>query len=123
MKKIKLESVELLYNAEAHFAAAEKYPDGLIQELQKKGVESYEAMIWAFVETAKQAELYRRFMGEKPRHVITEKEARMLLTAGQLRIATKMVMDAIIDGLGEGDGDEEIDEVLMELEKKTGATA
>ena len=122
MRKIKLESVELLYNAEAHFAAAEKYPDGLINELQKRGVESYEAMIWAFTETARQAELYRRFMGETPRRIITEREARMLLTAGQLRIATKMVMDAIIDGLGEGDGDEEIDEVLMELEKKTGKT-
>lgn len=122
MRKIKIESVDLLYNAEAHFAAAEKYPDGLINELQKRGVESYDAMIWAWTEMAKQAELYKRFMGESPKKIMTEKDARTLLTAGQLRIASTMVMNAIIDGLGEGDGDEEIDEVLVELEKKTGKT-
>lgn len=122
MKKIKLESIKLLYNAEAHFAAAEKYPDGLMNELQKRGVESYNAMLWAFTEMAKQAELYRRYMGESPRRILTEKDLRTLMNAGQIRIASKMVLDAIIDGLGEGDGDEEIDEVLLELEKKTEKT-
>ena len=73
---MKIESIKLLYNAAAHFAACEKYPDGLIKELQKPGVESFDAMFWALTETAKQAELYRRFLGEKPRKVLSEAAIR-----------------------------------------------
>lgn len=117
--KMKLSSVKLLYNAEAHFAAFEKYPEGLMKQLQIKGPESYEAMLWAFAEAAKQAELYRRFMGEKPKRILTVEEWRMIIKPGQLSQAGEMVMQAIIEGLGPGpEEDEEIDEVLQELEKK-----
>lgn len=120
---MKIESIKLLYNAAAHFAACEKYPDGLIKELQKPGVESFDAMFWALTETAKQAELYRRFLGEKPRKVLSEAEWRTILKPGQMAKATEAIFQAVIAGLGDGaDDDEEIDEVLLELEKKTGRT-
>ena len=120
---MKIESVKLLYNAAAHFAACEKYPDGLIAEMGKPGVASFDAMFWAFTEAAKQAELYRRFMGETPKRIITEAEWRMIIKPGQMSKATGMLMDAITAGLSSGDDeDQEIDEVLMELEKKTGKT-
>lgn len=123
--KIKIESVGLLYNAAAHFAANERYPEGLVAEMNKKGIESYEAVLWAFTEMAKQYELRRRFMGEKPKKILTEADWKNLLGVQQLRTATARVMDALIAGLGEEEHDEEreIDEVLAELEKKTGSTS
>lgn len=120
---MKIESVKLLYNAAAHFAACEKYPDGLINEMKKQGTASFDAMFWAFTEAAKQAELYRRFMGETPRRILTEADWRTIIKPGQMSKAAGMVMDAIATGLSSGDDeDQEIDEVLLELEKKTGAT-
>ena len=118
---MKIDKVELLYNMAAHFAAAEKYPDGLVKELQKPSIESYNALMWAFAECAKQAELWRRFMGEMPRKILTEEQWRLILKPPQLKEATAMVMKAIIDGLGEHDEEQEVDEVLQELEaqKKT----
>lgn len=120
---MKIESIRLLYNASAHFAACEKYPDGLIKEMQKPGAESFDAMFWALTETAKQSELYRRFLGERPRKILTEAEWRTILKPGQMAKAAEIVLQAVIAGLGDGtDDEEEIDEVLMELEKKTGKT-
>lgn len=120
---MKLGSVKLLYNASAHFAACEKYPDGgLVEAIRKPDASSFDAVLWAWTEAAKQAELYRRFLGEDPKRILTESEWRMLIKPGQMAQVTNRVMEAIIDGMSSGDGDEdkEIDEVLMELEKKTG---
>lgn len=118
---MKIDSVKLLYNADAHFAAAEKYPDGLFKELKKPGVESYDAAFWAFAECAKQAELWRRFMGEKPKKILTEQEWRMIIKPAQITTVTQKTIEAIMEGLAEDkDEDEEVDEVLLELEKKTG---
>lgn len=122
---MKLGSVKLLYNAAAHFAACEKYPEGLIKEMSKQGVESFDAMLWGFTEAAKQAELYRRFLGETPRKILSEAEWRLIIKPGQMSQATNMLMDAIIAGLAtdNNDEDQEIDEVLAELEKKTSRAA
>jgi len=120
---MRIDSVQLLYNAAAHFAAAEKYPDGLMKELQKIGVASYEAAFWTFAECAKQAELWRRFMGEKPRKILTEAEWRMAIKPAQIEKMVEKVIEAISAGLAQDkDEDEEIDEVLLELEKKTART-
>lgn len=119
---MKISSVKLLYNAAAHFAACEKYPDGgLVEAIRKPDASSFDAVLWAWTESAKQAELYRRFMGEDPKRILTEEEWRMLIKPGQMAQLTNRVMEAIIDGMGaESDKEQEIDEVLMELEKKTG---
>ena len=117
---MKIDSVPLLYNAAAHFAACEKYPDGLVTELKKENAESFEAMLWAFTEMAKQAELYRRFMGETPRRILTEDEWKSIMRPNQLGRATVRVFEALTKGLSTAadDEDQEIDEVLIELEKK-----
>lgn len=121
---MKIDSVTLLYNAAAHFAAAEKYPEGLFKELHKPNVESYDAAFWTFAECAKQAELWRRFMGERPKKILTEAEWRMAIKPAQIGKMVAKVLTAMSEGLAEDkDEDEEIDEVLMELEKKTGKTS
>ena len=121
---MKIESVKLLYNMAAHLAASEKYPNGLMNELKIPGAASFDAMFWAFAECAKQAELYRRFLGEKPRRILTEQEWRLIVKPGQNAKMAEMLLKAITEGLGDGaDDDQEIDEVLAELEKKSGKTS
>lgn len=119
---MRLKDYQYLYNAAAHFAAAEKYPgpEGLIGELKKPGAAAFAPLCWALAETAKQGELMRRYMGEDPRETPTEEEFRLKLRPNQIRAATGIVMDAMIDGLGGKDEGEEVDEVLEELQKKTG---
>lgn len=121
---MKIDSVPLLYTAAAHFAASEKYPDGLVKEMQKESAEAFDAVFWAFAEMAKQAELYRRFMGEEPRRILTEEEWRLTLRPAQIKRATARVLEALTKGLvdKEDDEEQEIDEVLLELEKKTKKT-
>lgn len=121
---MKIESVKLLYNMAAHLAAVDKYPEGLMDELRKSGKASFDAMYWAFAECAKQAELYRRFLGESPRRILTEADWRLLVKPGQSGKMTEMLLTAIAKGLGDSsDDDQEIDEVLAELEKKSGKTS
>lgn len=117
---MKLKGMELLYNASAHFAAANKYPEGLIKELQKGGQESFDALCWVLAETAKQAELMRRHLGENPKDYPNEDDFRVGLTIRQLRTATEMAVNAVIKGLkgDEPDEDEEIDLGLLELESE-----
>ena len=118
---MKIKNMELLYNAAAHFAAITKFPDGLVKELQKGGEGGFDALCWGMAEMAKQAELSRRHMGEDPKDYPSADDFKVGLRVNQIRLATEMVMNAIIKGLrgDEPDEDEEIDEVLLELEKKT----
>lgn len=121
--KFDINSVPLFYNAAAHFAAAEKYPNGLLEELKKPNADSYEAVIWGFAEMAKQAELYRRFMGETPRRILSADEWRNMLTMQQLRQATKRVIETMVESANDdGAETEAIDVVLQQIEKKTGRT-
>lgn len=118
---MKLKNIRFLYNAAAHFAAEEKYPEGVINELRKKGAESFNALCWVLGETAKQAELMRRYMGETPEEVPTEEEFRLKLRPSQIHEASEIVLNTIVKGLrgDEEDEEEEIDEVLLEMQKKT----
>lgn len=117
---MKLKKIRFLYNAAAHFAAEEKYPEGLINELRKNGAEAFEALCWVLGETAKQAELMRRYMGETPEEVPTEAEFRLKLRPGQIHEASEIALNAIVKGLrGDDDEEEEVDEILLEMQKKT----
>ena len=88
-----IKDLHLLYNAAAHFAAQEKYPDGLISAMSSTGKEGFDALCWAVVELSTQGELCRRAMGHDKAKLLTLEE----------------------------DENAEVDEVLAELEKKTGA--
>lgn len=116
---MKLKNVQLLYNAAAHFNAAEKYPEGLVNELQKTGAESYEALFWAFSEMMKQAEMIRRFMGETPNTYYSPEELKLIMRPNQIPIASEMVFRELANALNTPGENEEIDLVLQEFQKKT----
>lgn len=115
---MKLKDLTLVYNAAAHFHAAEKYPDGLVEELKKPGIESFEALCWALGEMALQGELMRRHMGETPKEMPTAENFMLALRPNQLAKATTMVFEELARAMGAGDEDEEIDLVLLEINKQ-----
>lgn len=119
---MRLKDFTYLYNAAAHFAAAERFtgPEGLVGALRQPGAAALEPLCWALAEMSKQGELLRRYMGETPRETPTAEEWMLKLRPNQIRAATGIVMEAMIEGLGKADDGEEVDEVLQELEKKTG---
>lgn len=107
----------LLYNAAAHFAAAEKYPEGLLAEMCKPGEEGLEALCWALSALSAQAELARRAQGYDKGEFQSPEDIRALLMPKDLIPARKAVLEAVSRGLGDG-GEDEVDEVLLELQKK-----
>ena len=116
---MKLKDLKLRYNAAAHFNAAEKYPGGLVEELRKPGKESFDALCWALSEMAKQEELMRRHMGEAPQPYPSEETLKLALKPNQIPKAAEMVFIELANGMGAKDNeDEEIDLVLLELEKQ-----
>lgn len=116
---MKLKDLKLVYNAAAHFHAAEKYPDGLIEALKQPGIGALEALCWALAEMALQGELMRRYMGETPRETPTAEQFMVGLRPNQLARATEMVFQELVNGLGSRNEDDEIDLVLQEIQKKT----
>lgn len=122
-KRMDLKQYHYVYNAAAHFAAAEKYPDGLMLELQKPGSASFDALCWTLAETATQGELIRRAEGYDRGKIPEEEDFRLRLRPNQIREASEIALRAIVQGLrgDEGPEDTEIDEVLDEIEKKRDA--
>jgi len=108
-----------LYNAAAHFAAQDKYSDGLIAALAQKGRDGFTALCWALEELSTQAELERRYMGHDPRPVIKAKEAEVCMSVSDILVAREIVLNAISRGLKSSDEPTEVDEILMETQKKT----
>lgn len=83
--------------------------------------EGFEALCWAVAELATQGELLRRHMGYEPRELLTAEKVRRELAPHQVTQAISFVMAAVIHGIHEpSDADDEVDEVLEELQKKTG---
>lgn len=115
--------LHLLYNAAAHFAAQEKYPDGLIGAMAGAGKEGFEALCWAIVELSTQGELCRREMGYDRDGMLTLEQVSRQMLPRDIVVAKQAVLDAVIKGLRAPEEDEnaEVDEVLAELEKKTDA--
>jgi len=117
---INFDKYHYLYNADAHFKAQEKYPDGYFSVLLAGDKNSFDALTWFLAELSLQGELVRRYMGEDKGEYLTEERARHMLSIKQMPEALRIVVTAIKDGLEiEADENEEIDEVLMELQKKT----
>lgn len=110
---------DYVYNAAAHFAGVDKYPDGLVNALMDKGRVCFDATCWVLAEMAMQAELIRRDMGYDKRDVPTEAHIRARLMPTDFLAARTLIMDRISKGLhGEDEAEKEVDEVLQELEKK-----
>lgn len=124
---------ELVYNAAAHFAAIQKYPgnlpdaeaehpDGLADAIMRSGLPGFEATCWALELLSTQGELIRRDMGYDPGETIREAWALLHLSPFDALEAKRRIMQAVSRGLrAHGDENEEVDEVLAELQKKTGS--
>lgn len=109
-----------VYNAEAHFKGVDKYPGGVMDAMQKEGTEGFNALCWLLAEMSMQGELIRRDMGYDKGEVLKEDYLRRNIKIRELNKAREIALGAIIQGLkGEDKEDDEIDEVLMELQKKT----
>lgn len=110
----------LTYNAAAHFAAKEKYPGGLMQAMVEEGEQGLDALCWALEELSTQGELIRRNLGYDPKEPLQAKILKAILRPADLLSAKTQVLGAIHKGLSPSQEDEEeIDEVLAELQKKT----
>lgn len=117
-----LKNIHLLYNALAHFHCMEKYPDGIIQAISEDGEESLYATCWALRELHTQYNLSQKALGYEPEQNITESAFLTQLKIHQVVEAKTMIISAVIHGMkAEDDPNEEVDEVLQELQKKTEA--
>lgn len=120
-----------VYNAAAHFAAMEKYPDtedpdteekkgGLVNAVLQGGIAGFDALCWALEELSTQGELVRRNMGYDKQEPISAQTARVALKPYDVIAAKGLVMEAVAKGLrNDEDENNEVDEVLAELQKKT----
>lgn len=117
---INFDDYTFLYNADAHFKAMERYPNGFFATILRNDLEGFNAVCWGLAETSLQGELYRRFQGEDKKDYLTEAKIRNSLTIPDMSEAVGVLINAINKGMKTDDDDEEIDEVLMELQKKTG---
>lgn len=117
---MKIDTCNLVYNAAAHFAAMDRYGDGLINAITQKGLAGFDALCWALEELSTQGELIRRDMGYDHAEPIKSENAKKYLRPTQILSAKQAVINAILGGLSIGDDDtQEVDEVLLELQKKT----
>ncbi len=114
-----LSKYHFTYNAAAHFAAMDKYPDGLIEAITKTGTEGFEALCWALEELSTQGELVRRDMGYDKGPIIKAEQAKTNLLPYEIMGAKQVVLDAIVRGINVPEETKVIDEVLMEIQKKT----
>lgn len=64
-------------------------------------------------------ELYRRYAGHEKGPVLTKEQVQAVLLPWELVEAKKAVMEAVLAGLQREEPEEEVDEGLAELEKKT----
>lgn len=117
---INFDNYTYLYNADAYFKAEEKYPDGFFQTLLRRDKQGFDAVCWGLAELSMQGELVRRYQGCDAEEYLTEEKVRHFLDIKEVPRAVEVLVDAITKGLSiNSKEDEEIDEVLMELQKKT----
>lgn len=113
---------KLTYNAAAHYAGEEQYPNGLASAIIEPGKPGFEALCWALSELSTQTELIRRDLGYDKRPILSPEYFARTLKLPDVVAAKGDVIKAISRGLNAGEEDDEVDEVLLELQKKTEAT-
>jgi hypothetical protein len=110
-----LSNYQFAYNAQAHFDAKKKYPDGLLNAIQ---ADDFDAICWALEELSTQAELIRRDMGHDRQIPLKAETVKRLLMPSQIVDAKNLIYEAIVRGMSR-DESEEVDEVLAANQKKT----
>jgi hypothetical protein len=113
---MKLDNYHFIYNAQAHFNAKKRYPDGLLKAIQS---DDFDAICWALEELSTQGELVRRDMGHDRETPLKAETVRRLLMPIQIIDAKNIIYTAIARGMSSGDETEEVDEVIAENQKKT----
>lgn len=108
-----------VFNASAYFDALDKYPDGFIEPLLKGGRDSFDAICWFLQELSTQGELIRRHYGMDKHQILLEETARAMLKPRDIVQARDIILNAITKGMNTDNDEEEVDEVLLELQKKT----
>lgn len=123
--KFKGTHYDLVYNAAAHFAAQERYPQGLLTAINETSTASFHALCWAVEELAKQGELVHRAMGHEAAQMITQEEIATFISFSDVIQIKTEVLQAISNGLQQRTAkpNEEIDLGLIELQKKTELTS
>ena len=119
MGKIDFSKYSFVFNASAYFNALDKYPDGFIEPLLKGGRDSFDAICWFLQELSTQGELIRRHYGMDKREVLLEETSRSLLKPKDIVEARNLIIETITKGMNSDGDEEEVDEVLLELQKKT----
>lgn len=123
---IDFKKYSFVFNAYAYFASREKYPDPdktFMDLITEQSAEGFDAICWGLAETSRQGDARRRYYGYKDGEVLDEEWLKQHLRLGEVMTARLILVDAIRRGMGnEEDEDEEIDEVLLELQKKRKAT-
>ncbi len=112
---------ELLYNGAAMFAMHDICGEtSLTDAISAEGAGAFETIARIGAELAKQGELFRRFMGEDERPILTAEEILATITPlGAIRLRSA-IMTAITEGYKRSTAQEnkEIDLGLLELNRK-----
>jgi len=114
-----MELPKLTYNAAAYYAEAEKYPQGILKAISSGDRDGFEAICWALSEFSTQTELIRRDMGYEKRPILTPEYFSLRLSFPEMVAARAAIINAVFKGMDLENEDEEVDEVLLELQKKT----
>lgn len=110
----------LLYNGYAFFDVMEKVGENPQKAILEANKEGFSALCTVFSTLAVCGELSRRQEGYDKGLLLTEERCKMLLSIRDIPVARSACMEAMLNGFKtEPDPNEIVDEVLMELEKKT----
>ena len=110
----------LLYNGYAFFDVMEKVGENPQKAILEANKEGFSALCTVFSTLAVCGELSRRQEGYDKGLLLTEERCKMLLSIRDIPVARAACMEAMLNGFKtEPDPNEIVDEVLMEIEKKT----
>lgn len=108
---------DLLYNAAAHFAAMNKYENGILDAIKT----DFGAICWALAELSAQAEAMNRYMKRDAKEPLCEERLLVALRPQEIVEAKMAILQAITHGLAPDENpNAEVDLVLEEIQKKTG---
>ena len=121
MNSIKVGKYEmnLLYNGNAYFELKDRWGDEIVSTLSGQNGNPMECLADTLYTMAREGELVRRLNGYDKQPIPSKEYIKITLKVKDFYPTVEAVMQAINDGLKtESDVDEEVDEGLLELQKK-----
>ena len=108
----------LYFNGLLLYAFLDRYGDkGVMEVLEQDGKEGLEANIWLLCELTRQAELYRRYLGEEPGAVLDYARTLAAVPPGEIPEIRGTVALAVAEGFRRDHPDpDDADPWLQELE-------